>query len=192
MILSLKPKYIPLVQKPSCCNVTCLQMILYRRGFGLFDQQELAKYFKIKISKKETAFFNVKFKTYTSVNEDGGLRTIDSEKIINKFFKESKISLVAHSVKYSKINDLKEFILENIKNNNDLWLEYKMNKIHKEKSMHDNVVESIKINKKRTFVTVVDPYWEYKPRYEISIKDLSDSISKKYGRETGFIVISNK
>jgi hypothetical protein len=167
-------------------------MILYRRGFGLFDQQDLAKYFKIKILKKDTAAFNIKLRTGTPSDKDYGLQTINCEKTVNKFFKENKIPLAAHSVRHSEINNLSEFILENIKNNNDLWVEYHNRKIHKARGMHDSVIESIEINKKIMSVTFVDPYWAFKPRYEVSIKDLADSISEKYGREAGFIVITNK
>ena len=122
MIVSLNTKYIPLVQKPSCCNVTCLQMILYRRGFGLFDQQELAKHFDIKVGKDESKSFNVKLGTYTSTNCDEGLKTIESEKLINLFFKEKDIALTAKAVRASHIGDLKSFIVTNIKNDNDLSL----------------------------------------------------------------------
>ncbi|NOR85547.1 hypothetical protein GQ473_05510 [archaeon] len=190
--LALNSKYIPLVQKPSCCNVTCLQMILYRRGFGLFDQQELAKFFKINVGKDEVKSFNIKLDVYVATNNDEGLKTIDSEKIINQFFKEKNINLNAKAFIYSKISNLKEFLIENIKNNNDLWLEYKTHKIHGDKLIHDNVIESVKTISGKTKITLVDPYWEYKPRLDISIEDLEESISDKFGRETGFIVISKK
>ncbi len=192
MIISLKPKYIPLVQKPCCCNVTCLQMILFRRGFGLFDQQKLAKYFKIKVGKNDLVSFNIKLDVFTSKNYDEGLKTIESEKIINRFFNENKISLTAKSARDSEINNLKKFLVNNIKNNNDLWMEYKTHKIHGEKMIHDNVVESVKTALGKEYVTLVDPYWKFKPRLVVDIQKISEAISSKYGRETGFIMISKK
>lgn len=192
MIISLKPKYIHLVQKPCCCNVACLQMIFYRRGFGLFDQQKLAKYFKIKVDKNDFKSFNIKLGVFTSKNYDEGLKTIESEKIINRFFKENKISLIAKAVRASEITNLKEFLINNIKNNNDLWLEYKTHKIHGEKMIHDNVVEAVNIISGKVMVTLVDPYWAYKPRLDVHIGRIAEAISDKYGRETGFIVISKK
>lgn len=165
-------------------------MILYRRGFGLYDQQELAKYFKIKISKKDFRSFNIKLNVFTSKNYNEGLKTIESEKTINSFFKKNKIPLTAKAVRASEINDLKEFLVSNIKDNNDLWLEYKTHKIHGEKIIHDNVVESVKVVSGKGYVTLVDPYWEFKPRLVVGINKISEAISNKYGRETGFIVIS--
>lgn len=190
--MTLKPKYLPLVQKPSCCNVTCLQMILYRRGFGLFDQQDLAKYFKIKVGKDELKSFNVKLGVYTSTNNDEGLKTIESEKLINRFFKDKKIPLKASAIKASEIADLTQFLIDNIKKDNDLWLEYKVHKIHGEKLIHDNVVESVKTLSGKTWVTLVDPYWVYKPRLDVTIEDIAEAISDKYGRETGFIIVSKQ
>lgn len=191
MRVAFKPKFIPLVQKPSCCNVTCLQMILYRRGFGLFDQQEMAKFFNIKVAKKEQRSFNVKLGTYTQINKDGGLKTVESERVINKFFKTNKIPLFAKSVLASEISDLGSFIVDNIKNNNDLWMEYKSHEIHGEKFIHDNVVESLQKKNGRTTVTLVDPAPEYKPRLEVSVTKLRKAISNEFGRETGFIVVSS-
>lgn len=51
-IVKLKPAYIPLIQKPQCCAVTCLQMIVYRNGYGLQDQEELAREFGVKVDPK--------------------------------------------------------------------------------------------------------------------------------------------
>ena len=192
MNISLNPKYIPLVQKPFCCSVTCLQMILYRRGLGLFDQEELAKFFKINVCKNDLKCFNAKLEVFNPTNIGISIKTTDSEKIINQFFKEKNINLNAKAFKYSKISNLKEFLIENLKNNNDLWLEYKTHKIHGNKFIHDNVIESVKTISGKTKITLVDPYWEYKPRLDVSIEDLEESISDKFGRETGFIVISKK
>ncbi len=191
MKISLNPPYIPLVQKPCCCNVTCLQMILYRRGFGLFDQQMLAQYFKIKIGKDDLKCFNIKLTTFTKTNFDEGLKTIESAGIVNRFFKAQKISLMAKAIRASEIKNLETFIIQNLKQNNDLWVEYKSHKTHGEKFIHDNVVESVVKTKKTVGVILIDPAPYHKPRLSVSLEKLTEAISKKYGRETGFIVISS-
>ncbi len=193
MDVLLKPRHIPLTQKPCCCNVTCLQMILYRHGYGLFDQQELAKYFKIKVGKKDKKAFNVRLGAYTRVNYDEGLKTIESEDIVNRFFRERDMPLVAKAVKASEISNLKKFIRDNLIANNDLWIEYKAHQIHRYDSekgqyIHDGLVEEITNS---NTVTIIDPAPRHKPRIRISAKVLAESISSKFGRETGFIVISN-
>jgi hypothetical protein len=167
-------------------------MILYRRGFGLFDQQELAKYFKIKVGKKQLVCFNIKLDTYTRTNYNEGLKTIESENIINRFFKSRKIPLIAKAVPASKIRNLESFLVNNLKGNNDLWVEYKSHRIHKKPYIHDNVVESLQKTRRHFKITLVDPAPLHKPRFVIGIKELQEAISDKYGRETGFVVISSK
>ncbi len=170
-------------------------MILYRRGFGLFDQEKLAKYFNIKVSKDDAEAFNEKLNIYES-SDKGGMKTTESENIINQFFKEEKIPLVAKSVKPSEINDLEEFIIDNLNKNNDLWMEYQTYKVHKKEKKkkwyipewmddHDNVVEGIKKNTIGTKVLLVDPFWYNKPRTEADIKNVKDGLK-------GFIIISGK
>lgn len=166
-------------------------MILYRRGLGLFDQQELAQYFKIKVAKDQQACFNIRLGIYTKTNYDEGLKTIESEDIINRFFKSRKISLTAKAVRASEIEDITSFLFENIRKDNDLWIEYKSHKIHGEKYIHDNVIESIQKTKTSAKVILVDPAPRHKPRIIVGVRELEEAVSDKYGRETGFIVVSS-
>lgn len=189
---NIKTKYIPLVQKPCCCNVTCLQMILYRQGFGLFDQEKMAKFFDIKVGKDDLKCFNVKLGLYTRTGHDEGLKTIDSQDAVNNFFKKNKIPLVAKAVRASKIRNLEKFLTENIKSNNDLWVEYKSHRIHEEKYIHDNVIEGIRKLNKSTRVILIDPAGRHKSRLTINLSALKEAISTKFARETGFLVISRK
>ena len=187
---TLSPRYTPLVQKPFCCNVTCLMMILYRHGFGLFDQEALAEFFKIKIPRSVQAYFNVKLPHLKSKREEGGMRTIDSKNLVNKFFKKHKIQLHAVDVKASNIKNLHKFISEHLRMNHDLWVEYKSHEIHREDAVHDNVIESIRRTKTGAFVTLIDPFSEHKTRFEVPIAKIERAISDKFGRETGFLVIT--
>ena len=193
--LTLNPKYTRLVQGPCCCCVTAFQMILYRRGFGLFDQEKLAKELKIKMDKHDSKAYNVKLDIYTN-QSDAGMRTTDSEEIINQVLKKNNIPLVAKGVDASDISDLKEFIIQNINKNNDLWMEWMIYKVYDEEqhkkqwnmptwmSCHDSVIENIN-DEPDTKVTVVDPFWYHKPRTDIDIKKIKDAL-------VGFIVISKK
>ena len=192
MILSLKPKYIRLVQGPCCCCVTAFQMILYRRGFGLFDQEKLAKDLKIKMNKHDFEACNVKLNTYTDLS-DAGMKTTESKKIINQFFKKNNISLIAKGVHASEISNLKDFIIQNLSKDNDLWMEWMIYKVYDEEqhkkqwnmpqwmNCHDSVVESIN-GEQDTKITIVDPFWYHKPRTEIAIEKIKNAL-------VGFIII---
>jgi len=189
MTTSLRPLYVPLVQKPFCCNVTCLAMILYRRGYGLFDQEKLAKFFDVRVSPEARKAFNVRLGLYSRIGFDEGIKTIESAATVNRFFRTQKIPLVATAVRASEIKDLKKFITEHLKANDDLWIEYKINSIHGGASIHDNVVESIRTRDGSTSVVLVDPDGELKTRNAVSLSAIKEAISDTFGRETGFIVI---
>lgn len=192
---SLKPKYVPLVQKPECCAVTCFQMLLFRNGLGLFDQENLAKFFGVKVNKKHHNMFNVKLEILSDYNYDEGISTLDSVNKVNAFFRKNKINLAAEAKRITEVEDLKMFIKSNIVLNNDLWVEYKGHYIHKSdqmkgKYLHDGLIETI--DTKNNEVVIIDPSPDHKPRIKIRLKSLFDSLSTKFGKETGFVIISKK
>lgn len=190
MKISQSIPYIPLVQKPECCAVTCFQMILYKRTWKLFDLQDLAVFFGVKISVDNINCFNVKLKTLTNFNFDEWISTLDSTHIMNDFFKKNNLNFKATPYKYSEISDLETFIYENIKSWNDLWVEYHNEEIHpcdNYSAIHDNLIESIEWKN----ITLIDPEYTHKPRIIIKLETLKNSISNKYWKETWIIIIEN-
>ena len=163
MIYKLKPEYFPLIQKPLMCNVTCLQMILFRCGYRL-AQDFIAKEIK---------------------NYDG-YKTVEHADRVNKFLKENKLPFKAISFKASEIDNLKEFIISSIKENNDLWVELDNKIMYKTSGGHDCLIQSI--NTKTNKVTLVDPYGLHDQIYEVSLSKLSKAISKT-NRERGFLLV---
>jgi len=189
--ISVRPKYVPLVQRPECCAITCLQMVLYRRGNGLFDLEKLALFFDIRVHKDHLNSFNVRLRQLTSYNNDEGMKTVESAGRVNAFFRKNKIKLTARPVKHSQIPNLAKFITENLASGHDLWVEYKAHEIHKNALssayIHDGLVESF--NRQKNEVTLVDPDPRHKPRVRVPLVVLKDAISARLGRETGFLVI---
>ncbi len=164
-------------------------MILYRRGFGLFDQEELAQAFEIKVPEKIRPLFSKDLSLRTDGEE--GLETVRSAEIANRFFQERNLPLQARGVLASEIDQLTEFIQTELSASHDLWIEYHSDEIHQEDEMiHDSVVEQIKSDSTGTIVTIVDPYGEHRTRVLIPIEQLAEAISIRFGRETGFLVIS--
>lgn len=193
MSLFLEPKYIPLVQKPECCSVTCLMMLLYRKGYGLFDQEELAMYFNVRISESKSCAFNVKLNTYReqdNSDEVGGLKTIESADVINQFFNDNDIRLVADAIKISEISNLLEFLIGNIEEDKDLWVEYKTRPISGAEGTHDGLIEGLTQDGGVTKVVIINPSRDYEPRRIIEIDIFQEALSSKFGSETGFIVVS--
>jgi len=183
-------KYIPLVQKPECCAVTCLQMILYRRTGKLYDQQSLAEFFGVKIHEKNTGAFNVPLQVMKGYNIDEGISTLDSISQINAFFTQESLNLTAKSYLASEIANLEVFIAQELVAGNDLWVEYHNNEIHptdKVRAIHDSLVESFDADART--VVLVDPEYMHAPRITVTLDTLQDAISAKFGKETGFVCV---
>ena len=193
--VTLQSRYIPLLQKPNCCAVTCLQMILYRNGCGLFDLEALAKWFGVKIDETDAQLFNVKLDIMTSANCDEGISTVESDGDINKFLGERKLPLRATAYKTAQIASLQDFLEEHLSADHDVWLEYHGDDIHADdhyrgyqgRYIHDSLIESIDLDKR--MAVIVDPMPEHRQRYEMSFDLIEKAISSAYGKETGFIII---
>jgi len=188
----LDPGYIPLIQKPTCCAVTCLQMILYRNGFGLHDQEELAVAFGVKIREKYAAAFSSKMPIMTRSNFDEGIPTVESESKINAFFVEKKVGLIAKSYVFSEIPSVRDFIKSHIRENSDVWIEYHAQDIHPDDQMqgnyiHDGLVESIDLAD--DMVCVIDSMPDHRQRLTLPLKTLERAISPHFGKETGFVIV---
>lgn len=194
-IIKLSKPYIPLIQKPMCCAVTCLQMILYRNGFGLYDQEDLAIEFGVKIDKKDAHAFRSDMPIMSAANLDEGIATIDAADEINKFFRSLKVPLSATAFRASNIPDLEDFIIEGLNAQYDMWIEYHAHEIHSDDAtngryIHDGLIEAYDANSKEA--TVIDPVPEHRQRLSVGINQLKNSISDHFGRETGIILVQPK
>ncbi len=189
---SLQPWYIIQVQKPYLCNVACLNMILYRQCWKLFEQEDLASFFNVKIHPSLASCFTKKFETTDKVNDDEWLKTIEEEENINIFFQKYNIKLHANAYKLTEIlhhSTVKEFIETQIESNNDMWIEYKLEWLFPwNKWIHDWLIESISWES----ITIINPWYDTPNRYTFSIADMQKAFSDSFARETWIVVISKK
>ena len=163
MTYEVKPKYFPLIQKPDMCNVACLQMILFRHGYK-FSQDFIAK----------------------GIKNNLNYRTVEHADLVNEFFRINKLPFETTSFKASQIDNLKEFIVETIKRNSDLWVELYNPIMYKVPGGHDCLVQAI--NTKTNKVKLVDPYGPHEQIYEVVLSKIARAISKT-NRERGFLVV---
>ncbi len=185
---SLVKPYTHLVQKPYCCGVTCLQMIIQRRLGELFDQEKLAEHFQIKIAPEVSGSFNIQLPLLSSHGHDEGMQTIESEQEINDFFHDNHLPLHAKTYPLSQIKNLKTFIVAHLTADNDLRTEYKLHSIFDSNSIHDWLIESLDID--TDVVTMLNPSPTRQPRYTLTLEQLEEALSPKFARETGIVVIS--
>ena len=189
---TLHPTYIVQVQKPYLCNITCLNMILYRKCNLIFDQEELAEFFAVKIHPSLVSCFTKKFQTTDKLNNDEWLKTIEEEEKINEFLEKNNIELKAKAYKLSSILKqwtLSNFIQRQIELNNDMWVEYKLEWLFPwNKWIHDWLIESINWNT----IVMINPWHDTPNRYTMNINLVEEALSSKFTRETWIIVMSNK
>lgn len=186
MKIEIKPKYFPLIQKPMNCWVTCLQMILFRRGYR-FLQDDLAYELGQTVYKENLKFFMRPLKERAP--DAPTTNTMEKAPDINKFFKKYKIPLVATAYLASSIKDLKKFIVNNLKAGNDLWVELHNPTMYGTKGGHDNVVQAIDIE--TDIITLIDPESYHKQIQQVTLSKIAEAI-KKHEKERGFIVVSSK
>ena len=193
-ILSLQPTYIPLFQKPKCCAVACLQMILYRNGFGLHDQEDLAIQFGVRIESDDRHAFRENMQLMTQFNLDEGISTLNSVGMINALFRNSGILLSATAHLHSNFGSLKDLVAENLSKNNDIWIEYHSNEIHaldkNSNRIHDAVIESY--DAKSDSAVIIDPSPRRRQRISVGMRALTESMSDKYGKELGLLLIQKQ
>jgi hypothetical protein len=194
-LIALTPLYIPLIQKPMCCAVTCLQMLLFRNGYGLQDQEVLAVKFGVKITPKYADRFSSQMIVGELSNQDYGISTVESGDYINDFLRDHAPGLHASAVKSSNIVSLPLFLNKHIGQNHDLWVEYHAPEIYADDEfqgdyVHDSLIESFCVS--RNEVTIVDPMYEHRQRLVVPLALLERGISSTFGRETGFIVIEKR
>ena len=189
--ITLNPRYIPLVQKPKCCAAACLQMVLYRGGFGLYDQEDLAIQLGAKICLDDVNAFRVDMPIMTRFNFDEGISTVNSCDTINALLKSKNIGLTLEAHMHSEIRGLSNLIAEHIKYNEDVWVEYHSHEIHAGKEsvarIHDALVESVDLQS-RTAV-LVDPKPTRKQRLTVDLAMLDRAMSSKFGKELGLLIV---
>ena len=188
----LNPKYIIQVQKPYLCNVTCLNMILYRKCWIIFEQEDMAEFFDVKIHPSLVPCFTKKFKTTDKLNDDEWLKTIEEEDNINKFLENNNIKLQANAYTLSQILrewTLSEFIQKQIELDNDMWVEYKLEWLFPwNKWIHDWLIESINSDS----LVTINPWHDTPNRYTMNVNLVEEALSNTFARETWIIVISKK
>jgi hypothetical protein len=162
-------------------------MILYRNGFGLHDQEDLAVALGVKVGDDDKDAFKVEMPKMTAFNLDEGISTLDSVPRINAIFSKHTDSLCAEGILYSTMRSFKDIVTEAIGADRDLWIEYHSQEIHTNDHLHDGLLESF--NSDTGNITLIDPSPRRRQRKIVSIALMERAISNKFGRETGVVLV---
>lgn len=192
--ISIKPNYIPLTQQKYCCLPCCIQWVMLRRGMKLISQDEMAKDLGVVIALEDQRLFNVKMRTAKKLpNGKLGYGTWIYK--IPEFLKKHKIPLTVKRFYPSKIDNVKNFLIENLKNGNDIIVSFNMAAYARPESGvnygHSCIVDSITI-KKNIIVTLGDPTYSHRKFFDIDLEKLLRGMTTEYGKEKSFKVFYEK
>ena len=178
----MKINYKHLVQKAHFCGPTSLQMVLFRRGHWV-EQEELAQLLGARIKNKNIHLFTHE---YEVSEDDAGLRLEEFSKAAD-FLKEKGLKL--EIIKSTQIKDFKELITNNLEKNNDIIVNFKRAAYDPEKDWgHFSLISAIENDE----LEICDPSYGDKSYWKTSINKLSEAISDKFDdKERGIVVISN-
>jgi len=177
----MKINYKHLNQKASFCGPASLQMILFRRGFWV-DQEELAKKLKAKIRSKNKDKYVLDFEVD---NKDAGIPLENFSEIGGTL---EECGLKAKVIFFGDIENLKELITENLEKGNDIIVNFHRGHYDPKKNWgHYSLISSITENE----IEICDPSYEDKSYWKTSIEDLIKAMSSETdGKERGLVIIS--
>jgi len=184
--MKIQPKYKHLTQKKNFCGIACVQMILFRRDFWV-DQELLAYKLGAKIDEKDRDLYRFSFKELPSDNPDIGIRIMDfKKKKVKNFFQKYKLRVEVHLI--SEIDNVENFIIMNLKNNNDVIINFWWKPIKDIDFGHHVLLSGF--DTKSKIVTACDPSPQNKSFWKVELNKLIKGMSSKWtGYERGFIVI---
>ena len=185
-LYKVKPKYKHLVQKKSLCGPTCILMVLFRQGKWI-DQEKLAFELGIIIHEKNKHIYNQPFKTIKTPSDKIGIKlTAFKNKKITNSLRKYQIFPKVHLI--SQINNVSEFLKENINRNIDIIANFWEKPLKNRDIGHYAIISEYDDTKK--IVTILDPDFESTTHWKCHIDQLTESMSSKWtGTERGFLLI---
>lgn len=186
MTLKIKPGYKHLIQKRNFCGPACLQMILLRRGIW-YEQEPLSYKLDAKIDRKEKDMYLLPFKKMPSGDSRIGLKIKEfNGKTIKNFLK--KFDLEAEVYLISQIKNLSGFIVKNIKEKNDIMINYWVKILSGKDSGHYVLLSEF--DRKNNILTVCDPSPTGRAFWKVGLGKIKRAMSSKWdGNERGFVII---
>lgn len=180
-------------QKPYCCVPACLSMVLDRRKIEHGSQEQIGYELGLTVPPgKEHLFNNVRVSDTPPTDAGYGTQVGNEQYSINNYFMNNNINLKETYYTLEGISNVKEFIFENIKENNDIIVCFNIKIIYEDEDYgHVCILESLDGDS----ITLVDSDTdkEDKQRVIVKLSQLIEAIiihSQK--NRGGFWVISER
>ncbi|MFH0906051.1 MAG: hypothetical protein V1824_01795 [archaeon] len=182
-------RYIPITQDNQySCVIACIQMILIKRNLKLLSQDKIGKYLGLIVPNKYKEL--VKFAKIGNKPSAGYGTQINKPKYsLNNFFRKNNYPLFETYYPLSKINNVSDFIKEQIKKDNDIiiCLNYKILDKKYYNQGHTFIIDSID----KDNLILINPEYEAQKYKKVKLNKLIRAI-KDHGEKNrgGFWIIS--
>jgi hypothetical protein len=155
MKISIIPKYNPKMEKPFCCVPAVLQMIQERRGLEFASQDEIGYQLGL-IVPKEKAYFFSKVRTGRMPKTGWGTQTSKKQYSVQNYFVKSGLPLKLAINSCREVENVSEFIVQNLLKNNDIVVCYNSQLLFGEGDVeHVSLIQEIDTESEE--ITIVDP-----------------------------------
>ena len=173
--------YRHLIQKASFCGPASLQMVLFKRGLWV-DQEELAEKMKAKIRSKNKDKYTLKFEID---NKDAG---VPLEKFADIHNILDECNLKAKVIFCDEIENVKQLITENLEKGNDIIINFHRGQYNPKKNWgHFALISAIENDE----IEICDPSYDDKSYWKTSVEDLMRAMSDEIdGKQRGLVIIS--
>jgi hypothetical protein len=167
-------------------------MILYRRTGRLYDQEELARYFGVRVSPDSQSAFSEKMLALTAQNFDEGVSTLRIVSAVQQICDQLSIDVRVRAHEFENPKKLEETIVWALENEGDIWCEFVDGPFDTPQQLllHDNLIESY--DSGAQILTLIDPAGYKKNRYTMSFSEFIIRVSGKYGRKTGVLTVTSR
>jgi hypothetical protein len=123
MKISITPKYNIKPEKEYCCVPAVLQMIQERMGLKFISQDEIGCQLGLIVPKEKAHLFS-KVRTGRKPKTGWGTQTSKKQYSVNNYFITNNIPLKLTLYNIEAIDNVSDFIIQNIMNGNDIIIRY--------------------------------------------------------------------
>lgn len=188
VVIKINPPYKHLVQKKNLCGSACIQMILFRHGVWI-EQEELAYKLGTKINGKDADLYLMPFRKASDGSSKIGMKLKDFNKPkIKNALKKYRFNIGIHRI--STVKSPEKFFIKNLKENNDVIINFWWKPINGVDFGHYVLLSEFNTVTKK--IKVCDPGQNKRSFWEVRLDKLVKGMNKKFdGNERGFLVVKS-
>ncbi|KPJ54961.1 hypothetical protein AMJ47_02750 [Parcubacteria bacterium DG_72] len=176
---------------PYSCGCCAFLWVLHRKGYWI-DQEEIAQRCNLRVPKRDLKKFTRKIKVAKS-KKNVGTSPERMHIYLNRLLRAKRIPLIVEKYPISKIENPKEFVVNNLRVKNDIVVSFSCKPFRQYKFSWGHVCVISGFDLKKEELTLGDPGQNQLKYWKVSLKKITKAMDKKYdGSERGFLLVKAK